>query len=74
MARYEYVVSYKHPKRGRLINILVQFEDSDIEAGAFNTHLPEMQASRMAKVKAERDGILAKGYLEYGVSGTEVTK
>ncbi len=72
MARYEYVVSYKHPKRGRLINIEVGFGSEDVKPGAFGTVDPALHASRLVKEYADRNGITAKGYLEYGLSGTEI--
>ena len=74
MAPYVYVVSYKHPKRGRLIKIEVGFGSEDIKPGAFGTVDPVLHASRLVKEYADRNGITAQGYLEYGVSGKEVTK
>ena len=72
MARFVYVVSYKHPKRGRLINIEVGFRSEDIKPGAFGIVDPVLHASRLVKEYADRNGITAQGYLEYGVSGKEV--
>jgi hypothetical protein len=68
--RHFYVVSYKKPKSGRLVNIAVSFPDSEVKPGAFHTHDPVMEASRRAHEIAVRRGLPEKRYLEYGLSGS----
>jgi hypothetical protein len=63
--RHFYVVSYKKPKSGRLVNIAVSFPDSETKGED-----PMMVASRKAHDMAVKNGLLEKKYREYGLSGS----
>jgi hypothetical protein len=63
--RHYYVVSYKKPKSGRLVNIAVSFPESET-----NGYDPVMVASRKAHDIAVKNGLPEKKYREYGLSGS----
>ena len=63
--RHFYVVSYKKPNSGRLVNIAVSFPDS--ETGGQD---PVMVASRKANDVAVKNGLPERKYREYGLSGS----
>lgn len=68
MERYYYTVSYKHPRRGRLINISGSFYAKDMTPGSFGVCDPSIHASKMAKNYAVNSDIVRRGYLEYGIT------
>ena len=63
--RHFYVVSYKKPTSGRLVNIAVSFTDAETQGND-----PVMCASRLAAAVAVNRGLPEKRYREYGLSGS----